>query len=200
MTNRPIKGRGATSNIVGRFQRISVELEPGADPDEVPRAPETVIHHDPARTIISTNRSSDVPFDYSINPYKGCEHGCIYCYARPSHAYLDLSPGLDFETQIYAKDDAPALLRFELSKRSYVCKTICIGANRPRIVPKEPRPKYWASTIFSSDPSPPENTPQITAKTNASHSESAEIKTASIPPAPSIITIRHRRGVIRSAR
>jgi len=125
----PFKGRGATSNIDGRFQRTSVELEPGADPDEMPRAPETVVRHDPARSIISRNKSPDVPFDYSINPYKGCEHGCIYCYARPSHAYLDLSPGLDFETQIYAKDDAPALLRAELSKPSYRPSTICMGAN-----------------------------------------------------------------------
>jgi DNA repair photolyase len=141
MPDRPrhgtVKGRGATSNIDGRFTTQHVELEPGADPDEVEHAPETVIHADPSRSIISRNRSPDVPFDYSINPYKGCEHGCIYCYARPSHAYLDLSPGLDFETQIYAKREAPALLRAELSKPSYRCSTICMGANTDPYQPAE---------------------------------------------------------------
>jgi DNA repair photolyase len=82
-----------------------------------------------ARTIITRNSSPDIPFNRSINAYRGCEHGCIYCYARPSHAYLDLSPGLDFETKLFAKPDAAALLRRELGRRGYVPAPIAMGTN-----------------------------------------------------------------------
>jgi DNA repair photolyase len=87
--------------------------------------------------IISTNTSPDVPFDRSINPYQGCEHGCIYCYARPSHSYLDLSPGLDFETRIFYKPDAAVRLAEEWEKPGYVCKPITIGANTDPYQPAE---------------------------------------------------------------
>jgi DNA repair photolyase len=90
-----------------------------------------------ARGAIARNTSPDVPFSQSINPYRGCEHGCIYCYARPTHAYMDLSPGLDFETRIFFKKDAPALLRRELSRPSYRCQTIAIGTNTDGYQPAE---------------------------------------------------------------
>jgi DNA repair photolyase len=95
------------------------------------------------KTIISSNRSPDLPFDQSINPYRGCEHGCIYCFARPTHAFHDLSPGLDFETKLFAKPDAPALLRAELSKRGYVCKPIAFGTNTD---PYQPIEGKWRIT------------------------------------------------------
>ena len=100
-------------------------------------APGTVLRPIQARTIVSHNQSPDVPFDHSINPYLGCEHGCIYCYARPSHSYLDLSPGLDFETQIFYKPDAPARLREAWEKPGYVCEPITIGANTDPYQPAE---------------------------------------------------------------
>ena len=81
------------------------------------------------RTIITRNQSPDIPFEASINPYRGCEHGCVYCYARPSHAYVDLSPGIDFETKIFAKTNAAELLRIELGKPRYICKPIAMGTN-----------------------------------------------------------------------
>jgi DNA repair photolyase len=91
------------------------------------------------RTIITTNKSPDIPFDRSINPYRGCEHGCIYCYARPSHAYWDLSPGLDFETRIITKPGAAGLLRETLEKPGYECRSINIGANTDPYQPLEAR-------------------------------------------------------------
>ncbi|HRQ47326.1 MAG TPA: PA0069 family radical SAM protein, partial [Rhodocyclaceae bacterium] len=94
---------------------------------------------DSAKAVITFNRSPDVPFDRSINPYRGCEHGCIYCYARPSHAWLDLSPGLDFETKIGWKPDAPTTLRRELARRGYVCAPITFGANTDAWQPIERR-------------------------------------------------------------
>jgi DNA repair photolyase len=96
-----------------------------------------------ARTIISRNASPDVPFTQSINPYQGCEHGCVYCYARPSHAYLDLSPGLDFETKLFAKPNAAELLRAELAKPGYVCDPIALGANTD---PYQPIEREWKVT------------------------------------------------------
>ena len=108
----PIKGRGAQSNRSSRFLRHTADRSPefvdaAPDDEDTPaRHPATRLHVDCARTIISRNDSPDLPFSQSINPYRGCEHGCVYCYARPSHAYLDHSPGLDFETQIYLKPNA----------------------------------------------------------------------------------------------
>jgi hypothetical protein len=104
-----VKGRGAPSNPQGRFERVAREsVEDGwfPDPEDAPGRPATAVTEERARSIVSRNQSPDIPFDASINPYRGCEHGCVYCYARPSHAYLDLSPGLDFETRLYAKTNA----------------------------------------------------------------------------------------------
>src|SRR4029450_12984324 len=95
----------------------------GADPadDDAPPPLNTIVRTQPARTIIPRNDSPDIPFDQSINPYQGCEHGCIYCYARPTHAYLDLSPGIDFETRLFAKPNAVEMLRSAISTRGYEC-------------------------------------------------------------------------------
>ncbi len=120
---RPIKGRGTQLNRTSRFQPLRIltdfeELPVDEEFAEVER-PRTEYLIDPARTIIATNDSPDVGFDASVNPYRGCEHGCIYCYARPTHEYLDMSAGLDFETKILVKMEAAALLRKELSARSW---------------------------------------------------------------------------------
>ena len=129
------KGRGAASREPGRFATTSVSADPGADlPASNPDTTLTAMH---ARSIISSNRSPDIPFDQSINPYLGCEHGCVYCYARPAHSYLDLSPGLDFETRIYYKPNAAAVLISEWQKRGYICKPITIGANTDPYQPAE---------------------------------------------------------------
>jgi DNA repair photolyase len=109
----------------------------GDDAALAPRHPATTIRPDAARTVLSRNQSPDVFFDRSVNPYRGCEHGCIYCYARPTHAYLDLSPGLDFETQLFAKHDAPALLRAELGRPGYTCAPLTLGANTDPYQPVE---------------------------------------------------------------
>lgn len=124
---RPIKGRGAASNVMHRFStEARVAVDDGWDAPEAP-LPKTRLLVDRAHSIISHNDSPDISFSQSINPYRGCEHGCIYCYARPTHAFLGLSPGLDFETEIFSKPDAPSLLRQELAKRDYVCQTIALG-------------------------------------------------------------------------
>jgi DNA repair photolyase len=106
------------------------------DPATMP-APPTDLRAMQAKRIISRNNSTDIPFDLSINPYQGCEHGCVYCYARPSHSYLDLSPGLDFETKIFYKPNAVAALLAEWEKPSYECKPITIGANTDPYQPAE---------------------------------------------------------------
>ena len=116
-----IKGRGAVSNPTHRFASIEVERDPEFVPDEddVPIGARTKFWDDQSRSIISRNDSPDIPFKASLNPYRGCEHGCAYCYARPTHEYLGYSAGLDFESQIFAKMQAPELLRRELSKKSW---------------------------------------------------------------------------------
>lgn len=132
-------GRGAASNPPGRFEVTHAELEDdgwGSLDEELPPFATTVTV-DPARTIISRNKSPDISFDQSINPYKGCEHGCIYCYARPSHAYLNLSPGLDFETKLFYKPDAAKLLEAELAAENYVCSPLMLGANTDPYQPIE---------------------------------------------------------------
>ncbi len=111
--------------------------------DGAPPPLRTTVTVEKPRTIITRNASPDIGFDRSINPYRGCEHGCIYCFARPSHAYHDLSPGLDFETKLFAKPDAPALLRAELAKRGYVCKPIAFGTNTD---PYQPIEAKWRIT------------------------------------------------------
>ena len=135
----PRKGRGAVSNAAGRYEpatRVAVDDGWGSGDEEAPPL-ETQYLRDSAKTIIARNDSPDIPFDRSVNPYRGCEHGCIYCFARPTHAYLGLSPGLDFESRIFVKEDAPALLRAELAKPSYRCKPITLGANTDPYQPIE---------------------------------------------------------------
>ena len=137
--NRAAKGRGATENKSGRFESLSRESVD--DGWECPESDEprlkTTLSPDRSRSVISFNQSPDLPFDRSINPYRGCEHGCIYCYARPSHAYLGLSPGLDFESRIFYKADAAARLRSELAGRNYQCAPIMLGANTDAYQPSE---------------------------------------------------------------
>lgn len=132
------RGRGARSNVTGRFESERREIvddgwESGAD---LP-AFKTTLHQDCARSVISRNDSPDISFDQSINPYRGCEHGCTYCYARPTHCYLGHSAGLDFETQLYAKPDAAALLEAELAKPGYEPSTIALGTNTDPYQPIE---------------------------------------------------------------
>ena len=120
---RVLRGRGATDNPPNRFERLHVEaVDEWTDPDDP--APRTVLFRDATRNILAYNDSPDVGFDVTVNPYRGCEHGCIYCYARPTHEYLGFSAGLDFETRIIVKEDAPALLRAALMKRSWRPRTI----------------------------------------------------------------------------
>ena len=140
--DQALKGRGAALNIEGRFEQWQREAfddgwqEPSPD-DDGPAPPKTVVAREIAKSIITENDSPDIPFRYSVNPYRGCEHGCIYCFARPSHAYLGLSPGLDFETRIFAKVNAPALFRAELSKPNYRCDVISLGINTDAYQPCE---------------------------------------------------------------
>ena len=139
---RPLKaskGRGAVSNLQGRFDKQArEEYDDGWPRDEdEPRAWKTQVTDEQAKTILSRNSSPDLPFGVSLNPYRGCEHGCIYCYARPTHSYLGLSPGLDFESKIFAKVNAPELLRRELGKASYVPESIALGVNTDAYQPCE---------------------------------------------------------------
>ena len=131
----PIKGRGAASRVAGRFeQTVAVGEDDGWGSvyedlgDNAPR-PRTTVTEERARTIVSHNQSPDVGFSQSINPYRGCEHGCVYCFARPSHAFLELSPGLDFETKLFAKTNAVERLRAELAKPGHVPSPIALGIN-----------------------------------------------------------------------
>lgn len=135
MQEQPTKGRGAISQITSRFATTTVENEMEAE--QLPAAGPTVLTAMQAGRIISSNSSPDVPFDRSINPYMGCEHGCVYCYARPGHSYLDLSPGLDFETRIFYKPNAAARLLAEWEKPGYEVKPITIGANTDPYQPAE---------------------------------------------------------------
>src|SRR6266540_5122682 len=121
----PVKGRGASWNPQNRFERLEYVRDDDAPPDD--DAPRTIFLRDPVRTIIAHNDSPDVGFTYSINPYRGCEHGCIYCFARPTHEYLGFSAGLDFETKIVVKEDAPELLRQELLAPKWTPEVIAIS-------------------------------------------------------------------------
>ena len=124
----PIHGRGAAFNPANRFERIEVVWDEDStlDPSEMP-APQTLYLRDSSRSIIATNDSPDVMMEASINPYRGCEHGCIYCFARPTHEYFGLSAGLDFETKIFVKENAPELLRAELMSKNYSPRVISIS-------------------------------------------------------------------------
>ena len=134
-------GRGAISNASGRFESLAHEAfdDGWNDDDQVPAILRTTITAETARTIITRNDSPDVGFDRSINPYRGCEHGCIYCYARPAHAYIGLSPGVDFESRLFFKLDAARLLERELGKTSYAPGVIHIGGNTDPYQPQEGR-------------------------------------------------------------
>ena len=128
MTEKSVqKGRGASSNPTGRFERLEFVHEPADDDDEVGRVRPTELYRDTTKSILAFNDSPDVPMDASINPYRGCEHGCIYCYARPYHEYLGLSAGTDFETKIFVKDNAAQLLREALSAKSWTPQVIGIS-------------------------------------------------------------------------
>lgn len=144
-----VKGRGAASNPEGRFESIARTREDDGwfrEAEAAPRPP-THVSEERARSIISQNDSPDVGFDTSINPYRGCEHGCIYCYARPSHGYLNLSAGIDFETKLFAKTNAAELLRKELARPGYVCTPINLGANTDPYQPIERRYRITRSVL-----------------------------------------------------
>ena len=150
----PVRGRGSASFVDGRFQKRTARLEDdgwgglAALADEAAQSRlDTVVTEERARSIVSRNDSPDVGFDQSVNPYRGCEHGCVYCFARPSHAYLDLSPGLDFETRLYAKTNAAERLRAELAKPSYRCSPIALGINTDAYQPIERRYRITRSLV-----------------------------------------------------
>src|ERR687889_1356603 len=132
------RGRGAISNASGRYEPTArIAFDDGwRSLDELP-AFNTQVTVDATRKIITRNQSPDIGFDRSINPYRGCEHGCVYCFARPTHAYLGLSPGLDFESKLFVKPEAPALLEKELSAPGYVPRTMAIGTNTDPYQPIE---------------------------------------------------------------
>ena len=143
LKREPIKGRGATLKIEGRFEsRVREACDDGWVQEELPPLATTVTA-EKAKSVIQRHDSPDLPFAQSLNAYRGCEHGCIYCYARPSHGYLNLSPGLDFETRLFAKPDAPELLRAELGKRNYRCEVIALGTNTD---PYQPIEREWKIT------------------------------------------------------
>lgn len=158
LPDRAVKGRGSLSNRSGRFEptrRVAIDdgwsrpartqpdrTGPGSSPSEATDDDalpplRTVLHDDTSRSVIARNDSPDIPHDRSLNPYRGCEHGCIYCYARPSHAYLGLSPGLDFETTLFRKPRAAELLARELRARGYVPKPLTLGSNTDPYQPVE---------------------------------------------------------------
>jgi DNA repair photolyase len=134
----PRRGRGAQSNASGRFEPLAyTPADDGWLTEDEPPPLKTSVTLERAKTIITRNESPDISFDRSINPYRGCEHGCVYCFARPTHAYMGLSPGLDFETKLFAKADAAALLERELAAKNYQPRTIAIGTNTDPYQPIE---------------------------------------------------------------
>jgi DNA repair photolyase len=154
-TIRPegLRGRGAVSNAVGRYEKHArVLLDDGWDDgwragDDPPPPIKTEIIRDATRTIIARNQSPDISFDQSINPYRGCEHGCIYCFARPTHAYLGMSPGVDFESRLFAKPNAAELLAKELSAPGYVPRVIAMGTNTDPYQPVERKMQITRSIL-----------------------------------------------------
>jgi DNA repair photolyase len=137
----PPRGRGAVSNPTGRFEPLQyTPLEEGREDSGQEAAPlRTTVTPERARTVIVRNDSPDVPFEQSLNPYRGCEHGCVYCFARSSHAYLGLSPGLDFETRLFSKPDAPERLESEFRRPGYRVSPLALGANTDPYQPVEKR-------------------------------------------------------------
>jgi len=136
-TRRSIVGRGTSSNPKNRFEKIGVEPNPAEAGEET--RPETIYLRDHSRSIIATNNSPDIGFDASINPYRGCSHGCIYCYSRPTHEYLGLSAGLDFESKVLVKEDAPGLLRGQLSSSRWEPKVLSMSGVTDPYQPAEKR-------------------------------------------------------------
>lgn len=137
-----IKGRGSTGWLPGRYAKTVAEKTDDGwherdREDEIESAPRTEVREEAARSLIVRNDSPDIPFAQSVNPYRGCEHGCSYCFARPTHAYIDLSPGLDFETKIFAKTNAPDVLRRELAKPGYRVSPIALGVSTDIYQPTE---------------------------------------------------------------
>lgn len=133
-----LHGRGALSNPAGRFESRDWErVHDGWFEEELPTSVATEVTPERARTLITRNDSPDVPFEYSINPYRGCEHGCVYCYARPAHAYMGLSAGIDFESRLFYKADAARVLEAELAAPGYACRLIALGANTDPYQPVE---------------------------------------------------------------
>jgi DNA repair photolyase len=146
--HQAFKGRGGTSNVAGRFDSLTLEqVDDGWYRDEIVESLTETVLPDRARSVITSNDSPDVGFEVSINPYRGCSHGCIYCFARPTHSYLGLSPGLDFETKLFYKADAATLLRAELAKPKYVCKPIALGINTDGYQPLEKRLEVTRSIL-----------------------------------------------------
>ena len=142
------KGRGATANPDPRYlDKAREAFDDGwaRDADELRLQTSVTLEH--PKSLINRNQSPDIPFELSVNPYRGCEHGCVYCYARPAHAYVDLSPGLDFESKLFAKDNAAELLRKELARPSYRCSPISIGANTDAYQPIERQYKVTRSLL-----------------------------------------------------
>src|SRR6202453_2059974 len=136
--HQTFKGRGSTSNVAGRFDSLTLEkTDDGWYQDEIVENLTETVLPDRARSVITSNDSPDVGFEVSINPYRGCAHGCVYCFARPTHSYLGLSPGLDFETKLFYKADAANILEAELAKPKYVCKPIALGINTDGYQPLE---------------------------------------------------------------
>ncbi|HEU0163211.1 MAG TPA: PA0069 family radical SAM protein [Rhizomicrobium sp.] len=148
-----LRGRGALSNAVGRYEKQTrTLLDDGWDDgwrvdDDAPPPIRTEVIRDASRSIIARNASPDISFDQSINPYRGCEHGCIYCFARPSHAYLGMSPGVDFESRLFAKPDAARLLAKELSAPGYVPRVIAMGTNTDPYQPLEKQMRITRSIL-----------------------------------------------------
>ena len=143
-----IRGRGALSNESGRFNTHRHEsFDDGWEYTREHSETRTRIHADASRSLLVFNESPDIPFDRSINPYRGCEHGCIYCFARPTHAYLGLSPGLDFETQIFSKSNAAELLEETLSKPGYQCQPVALGVNTDAYQPVERKLRITRSLL-----------------------------------------------------
>jgi len=136
-----MRGRGASSNPANRFESLSIDPDPDEQPDDEVPAPTTRFYRDFTRSIIAHNDSPDVGFESSVNPYRGCEHGCIYCYARPTHEYLGFSAGLDFESRIVVKEDAPELLAAELSSPGWKPQTLVMSGVTDPYQPVERRLK-----------------------------------------------------------
>jgi DNA repair photolyase len=142
------KGRGALANPGNRFDRNQTqEVDDGWYQEDSPDRIDTELLVDSSRSVIARNDSPDIGFDQSINPYRGCEHGCVFCYARPSHAYLGMSPGIDFETRLVYKPDAAQLLRSELSRPGYECRHIMLGSNTDPYQPVERKLRITRSIL-----------------------------------------------------